>query len=73
MTMTREDVIGVIGPADDVLVAEIVATGATPEELAEAWAWLNADEALLNEGRPLPAPRVAALAELLRPEEDEEA
>ncbi|HVI29879.1 hypothetical protein [Hansschlegelia sp.] len=71
MTMTREDVIGVIGPADDTLVAEIVATDATPQELAEAWAWLNADEALLNEGRPLPTARVAALAELLRPDEDE--
>jgi hypothetical protein len=30
-----------------------MATGASFEELREAWAWLNGDEALMGEGRPL--------------------
>jgi len=52
--------------------AAIITTGATVEELREAWAWINSDEALLNEGRSFPGPRVAALIELLEPDEVEE-
>jgi hypothetical protein len=47
------------------LIAEVIATGASFDELREAWAWLNGDEALMNEGRPLPGTRVAALIDLL--------
>lgn len=68
MSMTRDEIISVVGPADEALVAEIAATGATVMELREAWAWLNSDEALIGEGRPLPGTRVAALIELLEPE-----
>jgi hypothetical protein len=39
------------GPVDEAMVAEIVATGAFAEELREAWAWLNEDEALIGQGR----------------------
>jgi hypothetical protein len=53
-TLTHEDVRVVLGPVDDSLVAEIVATGASPEELAEAYAWVTNDEALMNIGRPQP-------------------
>lgn len=62
-SLTREDVLSVIGPVDEVMIAEIVATQATLEELSRAWAWVNSDEALMNEGRPLPSGRTAELVE----------
>ena len=71
MTMAREDVVSVLGPADETLIAEVIATGASFEELREAWAWLNGDEALMNQGRPLPGTRVAALIDMLEADEDE--
>jgi hypothetical protein len=39
----------VLGPVDEDLAAELVATGATESELSEAYAWLFSDEALINE------------------------
>jgi hypothetical protein len=72
MALTRDDVLSVIGPADEILVAEIIATEATTEELTQAWAWANNDEALVNEGRPLPSGRTAELVELLTPQDDED-
>lgn len=72
MTMTAKDVAAVLGPVDEVLLSEILLTGGTREELAEAFAWVNSDEALVNEGRRLPAGRVARLVDILSPEEDEE-
>jgi len=71
MAMSREDVVSVLGPSDETLIAEIIATGASLEELREAWAWLNGDEALMSEGRPLPGTRVAAIIDLLEPPEEE--
>ncbi len=72
MPMTHDEVVSVLGPGDETLVAEIVATGATLAELREAWAWLHGDEALMGEGRPLPGTRVAALIDLLEPQGEEE-
>jgi hypothetical protein len=63
--LTRDDVIKAIGEADDVAIAEIIGTGATAEELAEAQAWLANDEALINAGRPSPSGRVGELVEIL--------
>lgn len=63
--MKAEEITAILGPVDESLIAEIHQTGATGEELAEAWAWVNADEALLNEGRPHPIGRVAELVDLL--------
>lgn len=71
MAMTRDEVVSVLGPVDEAMVAEIIATGASAEELREAWAWLNEDEALMGEGRPLPGTRIAALIDLLDPDEPE--
>src|SRR5262249_40640947 len=59
-TLTRKDATAMLGELDDVVTAKIIATGATPEELAEAHAWLANDEPLMNAGRPLPSGRVAA-------------
>lgn len=72
MIMTADDVIAVLGPADETLVAEVIATGATKTELAEAFAWANNDEALMGEGRRLPTGRVASLVDLLSAEEEEQ-
>ena len=36
MSLTRDDVVAVLGPVDDSTIAEIVATGASRSELAEA-------------------------------------
>jgi hypothetical protein len=51
--------------ADDVAIAQIIGTGATVEELAEAEAWLTNDEPLMNIGRQLPSGRVGELVEIL--------
>jgi hypothetical protein len=72
MTMTRDEVVSVLGPVDDMMIAEVVATSASVEELREAWAWLHGDEALMGEGRPLPGTRVAALIDVIDPDEDED-
>ncbi len=65
MPMTREEITSVLGPADETLIADILTIGASLEELREAWGWLNGDEALMGEGRPLPGTRVAKLIDLL--------
>ncbi|ESX80986.1 hypothetical protein X759_08915 [Mesorhizobium sp. LSHC420B00] len=72
MTMTRDEIISVVGPVDDAVIADIAATDGTVQELREALAWIAADEALVNEGRPLPTARVAMLIELLQGPDEEE-
>jgi hypothetical protein len=69
MRLSSEDVRAVVGPIDETLLADILATGASAQELAEAWAWVSADEALVNAGRALPSGRVAQLIDLLEPDE----
>ena len=49
--ITRDEVIKTIGPVDDVAIAEIIGTGATVDELAEAQAWIANDEPLMNAGK----------------------
>lgn len=63
--ITRDDVTRAIGRIDDVTIAEIIATGATAEELAEAEAWIANDEPLMNAGRPLATGRVRELIDIL--------
>jgi hypothetical protein len=63
--LTRDDVIRAIGRADGVTIAEIIGTGATVDELAEAQAWIVNDEPLMNDGRPLATGRVRQLIDIL--------
>ena len=63
--ITHEDVTRTVGEIDDALIAQIIGTGATVEELAEAQAWIDNDEALINDGRPLPKGRVGELVDIL--------
>jgi hypothetical protein len=75
MLLTREDVARVVGAADDVTIAQIIGTGATAEELAEAQAWLANDEPMMNAGRPLAKGRVRELVDILSeldPSDDED-
>jgi len=72
MTITREEILSVLGLVDDDLVAEVMATGASAEELREAWGWIGSDEALMGAGRPLPGTRVGRLIDLLEPADDEQ-
>jgi hypothetical protein len=72
MSLTRHELSSVLGPIDDTLAAEILTTGASLTELEQAWAWVNADEALVNELRPLPTGRVAQLIDILSSPDDEQ-
>jgi hypothetical protein len=66
-TLTRAAIADVLGPVGDNLAAELIATGASEQDLREARAWVVNDEALLNELKPFPRGRVADLVEILRP------
>ena len=63
--LTRDDVTKAFGRIDDVTIAEIIGTGATADELAEAQAWVVNDEPLMNAGKPLPGGRVRELIDIL--------
>jgi hypothetical protein len=74
LRITRDDVIKAIGSADDVTIAQMIATGATVEELAEAQAWMANDEPMMNSGRPLATGRVRELVDILaelEPDDDD--
>jgi hypothetical protein len=59
------EVFAVLGPVEDGVVAEVIATGATADDLLEARAWIANDEAFMNEGRQLAASRVGQLIDIL--------
>jgi len=63
--ITKDDAIKAVGAADDVVIAQIIGTGATVDELAEAHAWVANDEPLMNAGKPLPSGRVGELVDIL--------
>ena len=68
--LTRSDVDAALGSVEDLYAAEILGTGASLEELAQAQAWLVNDEAPMNAGQPLPAGRVAQLVDILQRAEE---
>jgi hypothetical protein len=75
LRITRDDVIKAIGAVDDVTIAQMIATGATVDELAEAQAWLANDEPMMNSGRPLATGRVRELVDIiaeLEPDDDDD-
>jgi hypothetical protein len=75
LRITRNDVIRAIGAVDDVTIAQIIATGTTVEELAEAQAWMANDEPMMNAGRPLATGRVRELVDILaelEPDDDDD-
>ena len=70
--ITRDDITKAISEADDVTIANMIATGATTDELAEALAWMANDEPMLNSGRPLATGRVRELVDILSELEPED-
>ncbi|MCA1501225.1 hypothetical protein [Bradyrhizobium sp. NBAIM14] len=70
--LSRDDVVKAVDRADDVTIAQIIGTGATAEELAEAQAWLANDEPMINDLRPLAQGRVRELVDILSELEEEE-
>ena len=63
--LTRKEITAALGDIDDCVVTEIINTGATADELAEARAWLANSEPLINSGKPLASGRVGRLVEIL--------
>ena len=63
--LSHDDVTKAVPGIDDVTIAQIIGTGATVEELAEAQAWLANDEPMINDLRPLAQGRVRALVDIL--------
>lgn len=72
MALSFSEITAVLGPTDKDVAAAIVATGASLEELEMAWAWLQNDEALVNEGRHMPTGTVATLIDILSPASEDE-
>ena len=73
--ITRDDILKAIGEVDDVTIANIIAIGATTDELAEAQAWMANDEPMMNAGRPLATGRVRELVDILaelEPDDDDD-
>jgi len=69
--LTRDEILAALGPVDDVLVSDILATGATSDEFVQARSWLANDEAPINAGEPLASGRVAQLMEILETLEED--
>jgi hypothetical protein len=67
--LTHEQVTGVVGRIDDVRAAEIIATGATIEELEEAVAWAASESDVMGDLRLHASPVVAKVYDLLTVEE----
>jgi len=64
-SLTREEILEALGPVEDIVVSDILATGASGEEFLRARSWLANDEAPINAGEPLASGRVARLMEIL--------
>lgn len=65
-TLTLAEARALAGPVDELTLAAILETGATAAELTEACAWLENDEAMLNEGRSPSSGRVKRVIALLK-------
>ena len=70
-SLTREEILAALGPVDDILVSDILATGASDQEFLQARSWLANDEAPINAGEPLASGRVAQLMEILESLEED--
>lgn len=67
--VTRAQVLEICGRLDDMRIASIIATGATPAELMEARTWTAADDYMGEATRHPPAGRVAQLVDILKADE----
>ena len=65
--LTSDDIRRIVGSVDEKTAADILAIGAREDELLEAVAWVHADDAMMDQLRPLPSGRVGRLVEILQP------
>jgi len=65
--LTADSIRRILGTIDEKTAADILATGASEDELLEAVAWVHADDAMMDRLRPLPSGRVGQLVEILQP------
>ncbi|WP_035692119.1 hypothetical protein [Azospirillum halopraeferens] len=69
--LTRDQVLEICGRLDDMRIANIIATGASPAELMEARTWLASDDYLGGDLGKSATGRIARLVEILRADETE--
>src|SRR5262249_49245827 len=69
---TAAEIRRIIGPAEDDLVARIVATEATAAEVLEAFTWTTSDDGLGSELDRAPRGVVATICDLLAAEQEAE-
>ena len=70
--LTQEDIVAIVGPLDDFRIAEIIATGATPAELTEAFGWLTRNGEMGEALRHSLSGTVAKIYDILKRDEPEE-
>ena len=70
--LMRSEVVTVLGEVDETVISDVIGTGATADELAEARAWVAHDEPLFSRGKPRAGGRVARLVEILAAMQEEE-
>jgi hypothetical protein len=66
---TASEIIAICGHLDDGVIAQIIATGATPAEVIEALTWFSADDQIGTELRRGPRGAVGAVYDILMREE----
>jgi hypothetical protein len=63
--MTRDDVVALFGPLPDIVIAELIGTGATREEMAAARDWVAKDKAHTNPEHRLKPGAFAHVVEII--------
>jgi len=64
-TLTRTDIHKIVGPLDEELIIQILDTGATAEELTEAFGWFSDSFGMKNAGHHRPVGQIVRLCEIL--------
>jgi hypothetical protein len=66
---TAREIIDIVGPLDDAVLMQILATRATAAEVLEAFTWANADDQIGTELERGPRGAAALVCEILKSEE----
>ncbi len=66
---TAAEIVEILGPLEDDLLARILSTGATPAEVLEAFTWATADDQIGTELEHRPRGAAARVYDILKSEE----
>jgi hypothetical protein len=69
---TASEIVAIVGPLDDAVVMSILNTGATPEEVLEAFTRATSDDQIGTETERTSRGRVAAVCDILQSVEAEQ-